>query len=181
MTMAEEFGVGSRGRLYEETGVIRDVIQNHLLQVVTYLAMGAPSSTYAEAIRDEQAKVLRTIRPLTTERLVSGQYRGYRDEPDIARDSKVLTYRAIRLHVDSWRWEGVPFYARAGKRLKMRCTESRVQDAAAGRVQGVDARGGQLRAVPLEPAGCDRARGQSEASLGRDDGRIPRTEPGRRS
>jgi glucose-6-phosphate 1-dehydrogenase len=127
MTMAEEFGVSGRGKLYEETGVIRDVIQNHLLQVVSYLAMEAPASTYAEAIRDEQAKVLRTIRPLTTEHLVCGQYRGYRDEPDVATDSKVPTYAAIRLHVDSWRWDGVPFYVRAGKRLKMTCTEVRVE------------------------------------------------------
>ena len=127
ITMAEDFGVVGRGRLYEETGVIRDVIQNHLLQVVSYLAMEAPASTYAEAIRDEQAKVLRTVRPLTTEHLVSGQYRGYRDEPDVAPASQVPTYAAIRLHVDSWRWEGVPFIVRAGKRLKMTCTEVRVE------------------------------------------------------
>jgi glucose-6-phosphate 1-dehydrogenase len=127
ITMAETFGVNGRGKLYEETGVIRDVIQNHLLQVVSYLAMEAPSSTYAEAIREEQAKVLRTIHPLTTDHLVCGQYRGYRDEPDVARDSQVPTYAAMRLHVDSWRWEGVPFYVRAGKRLEMTCTEVRVE------------------------------------------------------
>ena len=127
ITMAEEFGVSGRGKLYEETGVIRDVIQNHLLQIVTYLAMEAPSSMYPEAVRDEQATVLRTIRPLNTERLISGQYRGYRDEPDVAKDSKVPTYAAIRLHIDSWRWEGVPFYVRAGKRLKMTCAEVRVE------------------------------------------------------
>ena len=127
IAMAEDFGVAGRGKLYEETGVIRDVIQNHLLQVVSYLAMEAPSSTYAEAIHDEQAKVLRTIRPLTTDHLVNGQYRGYRDEPDVARDSQVPTYAAIRLYVDSWRWEGVPFIVRAGKRLKMTCTEVRVE------------------------------------------------------
>jgi glucose-6-phosphate 1-dehydrogenase len=127
ITMAEAFGVEGRGRMYEETGVIRDVIQNHLLQVVTYLAMEAPSSTYAEAIRDEQAKVLRTVRPLTTAHLVGGQYRGYRAEPDVADDSHVPTYAAIRFHVDSWRWEGVPFIVRAGKRLKTTCTEVRVE------------------------------------------------------
>ena len=127
MTMSEDFGVSGRGRLYEETGVIRDVIQNHLLQVVSYLAMESPSSTYAEAIRDEQAKVLGTIRPLTAEHLVCGQYRGYRDEPDVAGDSQVPTYAAIRFQVDSWRWEGVPFYVRAGKRLAMTCTEVRVE------------------------------------------------------
>lgn len=127
MTMAEEFGVVGRGKLYEETGVIRDVIQNHLLQVVSYLAMEAPSSTYAGAIHDEQAKVLRTIRPLSRVDLIGGQYTGYRQEPDVAPDSQVPTYAAIRLHVDSWRWEGVPFIVRAGKRLKMTCTEVRVE------------------------------------------------------
>jgi glucose-6-phosphate 1-dehydrogenase len=123
ITMAESFGVKGRGKFYEETGVIRDVIQNHLLQVVSYLAMEAPSSTYAEAIRDEQAKVLRTVRPISADGLVTGQFRGYRDEPDVARDSAVPTYAALRLWVDSWRWEGVPFYVRAGKSLRTTCTE----------------------------------------------------------
>jgi glucose-6-phosphate 1-dehydrogenase len=127
MTMGEEFGVSGRGKLYEETGVVRDVIQNHLLQVISYLAMEAPSSMYADAIRDEQAKVLRTIRPLAGEHAVCGQYRGYRDEPDVADDSQVPTYAAIRLQVDSWRWEGVPFYVRTGKRLAQTCTEVRVE------------------------------------------------------
>ena len=106
ITMAESFGVKGRGKFYEETGVIRDVIQNHLLQVVSYLAMEAPSSTYAEAIRDEQAKVLRTVRPMSTENMVRGQFRGYRDEPGVAKDSYMATYAALRLHVDSWRWDG---------------------------------------------------------------------------
>jgi glucose-6-phosphate 1-dehydrogenase len=127
ITMAESFGVTGRGKLYEETGVIRDVIQNHLLQVVSYLAMEAPSSTYPEAIREEQAKVLRTIRPLTRDQLVTGQYIGYRDEPDVAKNSNVPTYAAVRLFVDSWRWEGVPFYVRAGKRLKTTATEVMVE------------------------------------------------------
>jgi glucose-6-phosphate 1-dehydrogenase len=123
ITMAESFGVKGRGRLYEETGVVRDVIENHLLQIVTYLAMEAPSSTWAEAIRDEQAKVLRTVRPLQPADLVLGQFRGYRDEPDVARDSQVPTFAALRLFVDSWRWEGVPFYVRAGKCLATTVTE----------------------------------------------------------
>jgi len=123
ITMAESFGVTGRGKFYEETGVIRDVIQNHLLQVVSYLAMEAPSGTYDEAIRDEQAKVLRTVRPLSFESMVRGQFRGYRDEPGVSRDSYVATYAALRLNVDSWRWEGVPFYVRAGKCLKTTCTE----------------------------------------------------------
>src|SRR3954462_15275393 len=123
ITMAEDFGVKGRGKFYEETGVIRDVIQNHLLQIVSYLAMEAPSSTYAEAVRDEQAKVLRTIRPISPENMVRGQFRGYRDEPGVNSDSYMATYAALRLDVDSWRWEGVPFYVRAGKCLKMTCTE----------------------------------------------------------
>jgi glucose-6-phosphate 1-dehydrogenase len=123
ITMAEAFGVKGRGKLYDETGVIRDVIQNHLLQVVSYLAMEAPSSTYAEAIRDEQAKVLRTIRPLSAEEMVVGQFRGYLDEPGVAPNSSIPTYAALRLWVDSWRWQGVPFYVRAGKSLAQSCTE----------------------------------------------------------
>ena len=123
ITLAESFGVVGRGKLYEETGVIRDVIQNHLLQVVSYLAMEAPSSTYPEAIRDEQVKVLRTVRPLDFSDLVRGQYRGYRDEPDVAKESPIATYAAVRLWVDSWRWAGVPFYVRAGKSLQKSCTE----------------------------------------------------------
>ena len=123
ITMAENFGVKGRGRFYDETGVVRDVIQNHLFQIVSYLAMEAPSSTYAEAIRDEQAKVLRTIRPLKEQDIIRGQFRGYRDEPGVAKDSRVGTYAALRLSVDSWRWADVPFYVRAGKSLKMTVTE----------------------------------------------------------
>ena len=123
ITMAESFGVKGRGKFYDETGVIRDVIQNHLFQIVSYLAMEAPSSTYPEAIRDEQAKVLRTVRPMDAANIVRGQFRGYRDEPGVSSDSPVATYAALRLHVDSWRWSGVPFYVRAGKSLKMTVTE----------------------------------------------------------
>jgi len=127
ITMAEDFGVKGRGGFYEETGVVRDVIQNHLLQIVSYLAMEAPSSTYAEAIRDEQAKVLRTIRPMSAQKITRGQFRGYRDEPGVAPNSQVGTYAALRLDVDSWRWEGVPFYVRAGKCLAMTTTEVLVE------------------------------------------------------
>jgi glucose-6-phosphate 1-dehydrogenase len=123
ITMAEDFGVKGRGKFYEETGVIRDVIQNHLLQIVSYLAMEAPSSTYDEAIRDEQSKVLRTVRPLSVEHMVRGQFRGYREEPGVSNDSYMATYAALRLYVDSWRWAGVPFYVRAGKCLAATATE----------------------------------------------------------
>jgi glucose-6-phosphate 1-dehydrogenase len=127
ITMAENFGVAGRGKFYEETGVIRDVIQNHMFQIVSYLAMEPPSSTYAEAIRDEQAKVLRNVRPLSFDNMVRGQFRGYRDEPGVAQDSHVGTYAALRLFVDSWRWEGVPFFVRAGKSLKVTVTEVTVE------------------------------------------------------
>jgi glucose-6-phosphate 1-dehydrogenase len=123
ITLAESFGVKGRGAFYEETGVIRDVIQNHLLQIVSYLAMEAPSSTYAEAVRDEQAKVLRTVRPMSVDNMVRGQFRGYRDEPGVSKESYMATYAALRLHVDSWRWAGVPFYVRAGKSLAKTVTE----------------------------------------------------------
>lgn len=127
ITMAESFGVQGRGAFYEETGIIRDVIQNHLLQIVSYIAMEAPSSTYDEAIRDEQAKVLRTVRPLDVSNMVRGQFRGYRDEPGVRPDSYMATYAALRLHVDSWRWEGVPFFVRAGKCLARTVTEVTIE------------------------------------------------------
>lgn len=123
ITMAENFGVTGRGGFYEETGVIRDVIQNHLLQVVSYLAMEAPARHQNEAIRDEQVKVLRTMRPIGKDDLVEGQFVGYRNEAGVAPNSRVPTYSAMRLFLDSWRWEGVPFLVRAGKGLKKTCTE----------------------------------------------------------
>jgi glucose-6-phosphate 1-dehydrogenase len=123
ITMAESFGVEGRGKFYEEAGAIRDVIQNHMLQVVGLLAMEPPVGTYAESIRDEQVKVFRAIRPLMPEDLVRGQFKGYREEPGVASNSTVETYAAVRLHVDSWRWDGVPFFIRAGKRMPMSTTE----------------------------------------------------------
>jgi glucose-6-phosphate 1-dehydrogenase len=127
ITLAESFGVQGRGKFYEEAGVIRDVIQNHLLQVLSLLAMEAPTSADAESIRDEQAKVLRNVRPLNPDDLVLGQFKGYRDEAGVATDSIVPTYAALRLHIDSWRWQGVPFYVRAGKKLTVSATEVQVE------------------------------------------------------
>jgi glucose-6-phosphate 1-dehydrogenase len=127
ITMAESFGVSGRGKFYEETGVIRDVIQNHLLQVVGFLTMEPPTAAYGEAIRDEQAKVLRSIPPLDPTALVLGQFDGYRDEDGVAPDSKVPTYAAIELQVDSWRWSGVPIFVRAGKELATTATEVLVE------------------------------------------------------
>ena len=127
ITMAESIGVAGRGAFYEQAGVIRDVIQNHLLQMVTYLAMEAPSSLWPEAVRDEQAKVLRTIRPLSEPDFVLGQFRGYTEQPGVSPHSRVPTFAALRLFVDSWRWEGVPFYVRAGKSLESTITEILVE------------------------------------------------------
>ena len=123
ITMAEKFGIKGRGKLYEELGTIRDVIQNHLLQIVTFLAMEPPANTYADALRDEQVKVLRTIRPLDADHLVRGQYVGYRREEGVSPYSEVETYAALRLYVDSWRWDGVPFFIRAGKEMAVTATE----------------------------------------------------------
>lgn len=123
ITMAETFGVEGRGVFYEQTGAIRDVVQNHLLQVVAFLAMEPPASTYAEALRDEIVKVFRQTLPLEPRRLVRGQFRGYRSEPGVAAQSNVATFAALRLEVDSWRWNGVPFLIRAGKCLPVTTTE----------------------------------------------------------
>ena len=127
ITMAETFGVSGRGKFYEETGVIRDVVQNHLLQVIGFLAMEPPTSAYAEAIRDEQAKVMRSIRPLEASGTVLGQYDGYRAEEGVSLNSRVPTFAALSLHIDSWRWSGVPFFIRAGKKLATAATEVMVE------------------------------------------------------
>jgi glucose-6-phosphate 1-dehydrogenase len=121
--MAENFGIQGRGVFYDQTGAIRDVVQNHLFQILTNLAMEAPVRTDSESIRDEKVKVLKAIPPLDPNNLVRGQFRGYRSEKGVARDSKVETFAALRLQVDSWRWQGVPFYIRAGKCLPVTCTE----------------------------------------------------------
>jgi len=123
ITMAESFGVEGRGAFYDETGAIRDVIQNHLFQVMANLAMEPPVRTDCESIRDEKVKVLKAIPPLETKNLVRGQFRGYRDEEGVAPNSQVETFAALRLEIDSWRWKGVPFYIRAGKCLPVTCTE----------------------------------------------------------
>jgi len=117
ITLAEAFGVQGRGGFYETTGCLRDVIQNHLLQIVALLAMEPPSAMRSDAIRNEKAKVLQAIRPLKSDQLIRGQFNGYRSEPGVAKDSDVETYCALRLQVDSWRWAGVPFYLRSGKCL----------------------------------------------------------------
>ncbi len=123
ITMAESFGVAGRGRVYDESGAIRDVVQNHLLQVVALLAMEPPTELTPRALHDEQFKVFGAIAPIAAEDAVRGQFAGYRNEHGVAPDSQVETYAAVRLHLDSWRWTGVPFLIRAGKCLPMDATE----------------------------------------------------------
>ena len=123
ITMAESFGIQGRGAFYDQTGAIRDVMQNHLIQVLTNLAMEPPVRTDSESIRDEKIKVLRAIPTLTPTDVARGQFRGYTSEPGVAKDSKVETFGVIRLEVDSWGWRGVPFFLRAGKCLPVTCTE----------------------------------------------------------
>jgi glucose-6-phosphate 1-dehydrogenase len=127
ITMAENFGIQGRGAFYEQTGAIRDVIQNHLFQVLANLTMEPPVRTDSESVRDEKVKVLRAIPPLEPRNVVRGQFRGYRNENGVAPNSQVETFAALRLEVDSWRWRGVPFYIRAGKSLPVTCTEVLVQ------------------------------------------------------
>src|SRR2546425_5243957 len=123
ITMAEDFGVQGRGAFYDETGAIRDVVQNHLFQVLSNLAMEPPIRTDSESIRDEKVKVLKAIPSLAADDIVRGQFRGYRSEKGVASDSTVETFVALRLEIDSWRWQDVPFYIRAGKSLPVTCTE----------------------------------------------------------
>jgi glucose-6-phosphate 1-dehydrogenase len=123
ITMAENFGVQGRGSFYEEVGAIRDVVQNHLLQVIALLAMDAPTGRDADAMRAEKLRLFRAMRPLDPRHVVRGQFRGYRDEPGVAPDSQVETFAALCLHIDTWRWTGVPFYIRTGKCLPITATE----------------------------------------------------------
>jgi glucose-6-phosphate 1-dehydrogenase len=141
ITMAEHFGVAGRGAFYDQTGAIRDVVQNHMLQVLSLVAMEPPAGYGREDIRDEKAKVLRAIPPLRPDDVIRGQFSGYTDEPGVAEESAVETFVALRAHVDTWRWAGVPFFIRAGKRLPVTATEvltrlRRPPKAIAGRGEG---------------------------------------------
>jgi glucose-6-phosphate 1-dehydrogenase len=127
ITQAEDFGVKGRGAFYEEAGAIRDVLQNHLLQVLALLAMDAPAVHTPDATRQERTRLIQAIRPLDRSSVVRGQFRGYREEPGVAADSGVETYVAARLAIDTWRWAGVPFYIRAGKHLPVTDTEVLVE------------------------------------------------------
>jgi glucose-6-phosphate 1-dehydrogenase len=123
ITMAEDFGIEGRGKFYDHTGTLRDVVQNHLLQVLTNIAMEPPPGLDPEVLRDEKTKVLKGIRSLKPRDVVRGQFRGYREDPGVAPQSQVETFVALRLEINSWRWKGVPFYIRAGKRLPVTVTE----------------------------------------------------------
>jgi glucose-6-phosphate 1-dehydrogenase len=127
ITAAETIGLQGRGRFYDQTGVLRDVVQNHLLQVLSLCAMEPPVSFAANDIRDHKVQVLKSLRPITnldiSDQVVAAQYRGYCNEPGVAKDSRTPTYVALKVLIDNWRWQGVPFYLRAGKNLRRRCTE----------------------------------------------------------
>jgi glucose-6-phosphate 1-dehydrogenase len=123
ITMAEDFGVQGRGAFYDETGTIRDVIQNHLFQVLCNLAMEPPVRTDSEAVRDEKVKVLKAMPPLDPNNVVRGQFKGYLNEKGVKPNSQTETFATLRLEINSWRWQGVPFYIRAGKNLPVTCTE----------------------------------------------------------
>ena len=127
VTLAEDFGIKGRGGFYETAGCLRDVIQNHLFQIVALLAMEPPAGRDYGAVQSEKAKVFQAMRPLAAGDVVRGQYVGYQDEPDVAKDSDVETFCALRLFIDSWRWEGVPFYLRSGKYLAQTNTEVLVE------------------------------------------------------
>jgi glucose-6-phosphate 1-dehydrogenase len=123
ITMAENFGVEGRGAFYDNTGTVRDVIQNHIFQILSNLAMEPPVRTDSESVRDEKVKVLKAIAPINASSIVRGQFRGYRNESGVAAGSQTETFAALRLEVNSWRWQGVPFYIRAGKQMPITCTE----------------------------------------------------------
>jgi glucose-6-phosphate 1-dehydrogenase len=127
ITMAENFGVAGRGKFYEEAGAIRDVVQNHMLQLVALLAMEAPSGNYHEAVRDEKARIFKAMRPLDPANVVCGQYQGYLQEDGVSPKSTVETFAAVKLYLDTWRWANVPFYLRAGKCLPETATEILVE------------------------------------------------------
>jgi len=127
ITMAESFGVEDRGSFYDAVGTLKDVVQNHLMQILALLAMDPPVTSGADALHDEQTRVFRAIKPLTPASFVRGQYRGYLDVPGVKKDSQTETFCALRLEIDSWRWAGVPFFIRAGKALAHKATEAVVE------------------------------------------------------
>ena len=156
ITMAEDFGVEGRGRFYDEVGCIRDVIENHLLNVLLLLAMEPPAGRSADDLIDEKVQVLKAIRTLTKDDVVRGQFDGYLEEPGVAPNSTVETFAAVRFFVDTWRWQDVPFFIRAGKNLPVHATEVvvRLKRAAARRVRRDRGRRHQLRPLPHRARRC---------------------------
>ena len=198
ITLSEDFGVEDRGAFYETAGCLRDVVQNHLFQIVALLAMEPPAGRDFGAVHTEKAKVFQAMRPLTPDDLVRGQYAGYRKEPDVAENSDVETFCALRLFIDSWRWEGVPWYLRSGKYLAETATEIMVELKPPPQrlfaELGADERSGQLSALP-DLAGvrhrprrprqarregiCRRAAGTLSGRRTAGTGNALRTSPGR--
>jgi glucose-6-phosphate 1-dehydrogenase len=174
ITMAEDFGVSDRGSFYDETGAIRDVIQNHLMQVTAIVAMEPPTRHADDAVRDAKAAAVKAMRPLSASDTVRGQYRGYRQVRGVPRGSTVETYAAVRLYIDTWRWAGVPFFIRAGKCLPVTVTEVLVQlrnppDILAGEKQHGSVNHLRFRIDPkLEIALGARTKAPGEALAGRD-------------
>jgi glucose-6-phosphate 1-dehydrogenase len=123
VTMAEEFGVADRGRFYDPVGALRDVVQNHILQVLSLVAMEPPAGNHPDSIRDKKLELFKAVRSAEPERYVRGQYEGYRDVEGVAGDSTTETYVALELAIDNWRWSGVPFFIRAGKEMPVQATE----------------------------------------------------------
>lgn len=174
ITMAEAEGINGRGAFYDEVGAIRDVVQNHMLQVLTLLAMDAPAGEGPDAMRDEKLRLLRTLRSLTPDDVVRGQFDGYRDQPGVAAGSTVETFAALRLFIDNWRWAGVPFHIRAGKCLPLSCTEVRVRLRPPPQSIFVDdpphcANSLRFRLSPeVVLAQCERVKAPGEAMVGRE-------------
>ena len=127
ITMAEDFGVQDRGQFYDETGALRDVVQNHMLQVLAHLTMDPPTGEEHEALRDQKSTLLKAVRPLEVSDMVRGQYVGYQSVPGVRAGSTVETFVALKLFIESWRWAGVPVFIRAGKMLPVTATEIMVQ------------------------------------------------------
>ena len=175
ITMAENFGVQGRGSFYEEVGAVRDVVQNHLLQVMALLAMDAPVGRDPDAMRAEKLRLFRAMRPLDAKQVVRGQFRGYRDEPGVAPDSQVETFAALCLHIDTWRWAGVPFYIRTGKCLPITTTEVIVdlKSPPVAIFDEIDPAQSNYFRFRLSPRGRDLRRSEGQAAR-RGDGRRRR-------
>ncbi len=197
ITMAEHFGIRGRGRFYEEAGAVRDVVQNHLIQIAALLAMEPPAGRDPEAVRDAKAQAVKTMRPLDPSEVVRGQYETYRCEQGVAPDSEVETFAALRLHFDCWRWAGVPFYIRTGKCLPVTATEVLVELKYPPHLLFIDVSSGapnhirfrlsphvvlELGCAGQTPGRSDGGRGRESCRLSREWGRDSplRATPGRR-